>query len=102
MDGIPPGIRCAQEAFWRDLPQLLVEKRLRGQWVLYQGSQRLGVASSERALIQEALRRGLAEDEYYTDVIEPRTQAPWEVEEVAPLRWPMVENDPSSSSPPPP
>src|SRR5712691_10156619 len=30
--GIPPGIRRSQEAYWRDLPQLLAQKKMRGWW----------------------------------------------------------------------
>ncbi|HEV3261573.1 MAG TPA: hypothetical protein VG013_32280 [Gemmataceae bacterium] len=84
--GIPPGILRSQEAFWRDLPELLTTKRDHGKWVAYHGDERIGIARTQRALIRECLRRGLSDDAYYLDVIEPHPLAPWEVEDIAPLR----------------
>jgi hypothetical protein len=84
-DLIPPGILRSQQAFWRDLPQLLRNPRNHGQWVCYHGEERVGIARTQRELIAECVRRGLPDDQYHTDVIEPRELAPWEVEEVAPL-----------------
>jgi hypothetical protein len=82
---VPPGILRSQQAFWRDLPDLLKNKRNHGKWVCYQGDARIGIAGTQRELIQECLRRGLRDDEYDLDVIEPRGLPPWEPEEVEPI-----------------
>ena len=82
--GVPPGIRRAQEAFWSDLPQLLKQSHLRGQWVCYAGDERIGIARTQAALIQECLRRGLRDDEFDLDVIEPHARPPWESETIEP------------------
>ncbi len=76
------------------MPELLEQKHFQGQWVLYHGKERVGVAISERILIEEALHRGLRSDEYYTDRIVPRAQAPWEVEDITPGRWPAEQDNP--------
>jgi hypothetical protein len=81
---IPPGIRRSQEAFWRDLPQLLAQKKLRGRWILYHGDQRVGIARTAEELIQVCIRRDLGDDACYLAAIAPRAVAPWEVEEIAP------------------
>src|SRR5262245_29769783 len=39
--GIPPGIRRAQAAYWRDLPELLKLKSRRRRWVAYHGEERV-------------------------------------------------------------
>ena len=79
---IPPGIRRSQEAFWRDLPELLKTRKNRGKWVCYRGDERIGIASTQVELIRECLRRGLHDDEYDLDVIEPHAIPPWEPEEI--------------------
>src|SRR5258708_1327243 len=56
---VPPGILRSQQAFWRDLPALLKNKRNHGKWVCYQGDERIGIAGTGRELIQECQRRGL-------------------------------------------
>ena len=97
-DLIPPGILRSQQAFWRDLPDLLKARRTRGKWVCYHGDERVGVARTERELVRECVRRGLPDDEYHTDVIEPRSLAPWEVEEIEPGGR-GVDDDPPSGVP---
>jgi hypothetical protein len=62
---IPAGIRCSQEALRRDLPKLLTNRRLRGQWIAYHGDERIGIAPDARALLGECVRRGFRDDEYY-------------------------------------
>src|SRR5437762_2730912 len=47
---IPPGIFRAQQAFWRDLPQLLSQRKLRGRWVCYHGDQRIGIGAYEELI----------------------------------------------------
>jgi hypothetical protein len=79
----PPLFRRSQEAFWRELPMLLKGRRTRGRWVAYHGDERIGLAPDSQALLRECLRRGLRENDYYLDVIEPMNEPPWlRVEEV--------------------
>jgi hypothetical protein len=72
--GIPEGILRSQDAFFRDLPELLKDESLRGQWVIYHGDERVGVAPKKQPLIEECLRRGLKRDEYDVFVIEPQSR----------------------------
>ncbi len=66
---VPDGIRRAHSAFLRDLPELLKDETLRGQWVMYEGDERVGIAPSEELLIQESVRIGLTRDQYDTFLI---------------------------------
>ena len=50
---IPEEIGRSQEAFFRDLPGLLQDRRLRGQWVAYRGDERVKVGRSQRDVILE-------------------------------------------------
>jgi hypothetical protein len=61
---VPEGIRLSQEAFRRDLPQLLEQKRLVGQWVAYHRHERIGIARDAAALLRECCKRGLEDDCY--------------------------------------
>jgi len=81
--GITPGILRSQQAFWRDLPQLLTQKKLLGKWVCYHGDERIGIGRYED-LIRECNRRGLRDDAYDLGVIEPYARPPWEPEEIEP------------------
>lgn len=80
---IAPGILRSQQAFWRELPQLLTQKKLLRKWVCYHGDERIGIGRYED-LIRECNRRGLRDDEYDLDVIEPHAHPPWEPEEIEP------------------
>jgi hypothetical protein len=80
--GVPPGILQSQQAFWRDLPELLKHDQNRGKWVCYHGDERIGIADTKRELVRECLRRQLRDDEYDFDVIEPRKLPPWEPDDV--------------------
>jgi hypothetical protein len=79
---VPPGIRASQEAYWRDLPELLKLKFSERQWVAYHRQERIGFATTVAELYQECERRGIPRDEFYVDRVEPRALAPWEVEEI--------------------
>ncbi len=68
---IPSGIRRSQEAFRRDLPGLLQDRRLCGQWAAYHGEQRVGIAARMADLTRECLRRGLDENQFYIGLIDP-------------------------------
>jgi hypothetical protein len=69
--GVPPLVHQAQQAFARDLAQLLKERP--GQWVAYHGSQRIGFGCTQAELYGECLRRGINEDEFVVQCIEPET-----------------------------
>jgi hypothetical protein len=73
---VPKGIRTSQEAFVRDLPELLRDQNLRGKWVAYHGDERIGIDADDAPLIRECLRRGLTVDQYIVDVIEPKPPEP--------------------------
>ncbi len=89
--GIPPGILRSQQAFWRDLPELLRHRRNRGRWAAYHGDEQIGVAADRMKLVREIRRRGLSQDDYYFGRIEPHDQAPWEPIEVEPYHGPGLE-----------
>jgi hypothetical protein len=77
---VPDGIRKSQEAFFRDLPVLLKDPRLRGKYVAYHGNERIGIARDDETLIRECLNRGLTRDEYDILIIEPQLPEPEEVD----------------------
>jgi hypothetical protein len=68
---VPEGIRLSQEAMRRDLPELLQQKRLVGQWVAYHRSEQIGIARDKATLIRACLKRGLDDDEFYVGWIDP-------------------------------
>jgi hypothetical protein len=71
---VPEGIRRSEEAFLRDLPELLARKRLRGRWVLYHGDEQLGIWRSPQRMDRAIVKCGLRNDEYYTGVICPHEE----------------------------
>ncbi|MFI5456783.1 MAG: hypothetical protein ACHRXM_15155 [Isosphaerales bacterium] len=77
---VPEGIRKSQEAFFRDLPELLKDRRLRGKYVAYHGDERVKIGRSEIDVIRECLRRGLQPDRYDVFVIRPQSPEPEEVD----------------------
>ena len=84
-DGIPEGIKRSQDAFFRELPELLKDESVRDRWVCYCGDERIGIADGAKPLIRECLRRGLKEDQYDLFVIRPQSR---ETEEVTfPSSW---------------
>ena len=73
---IPPGMRRSMDAFSRDLARAaLFREATRQMGLLPHGRGRRDRCERGR-LIRECLRRGLHNDEYYTDVIEPRHAGP--------------------------
>jgi hypothetical protein len=87
---VPEGIRRSQQAMRRDLPGLLEHRHLRGQWVAYHGSTRIGIARDPTRLRSECIRRGLADDQYYIGWIDPSELIE---EEELELPRPEVEED---------
>ncbi len=79
---IPPGIRRSQEAYWRDLPQLLPLRSRKRAWVAYHLDERVGFGPHKAELCQECHRRGFADDEVYVGRVEPHAEPPWAVIEV--------------------
>jgi hypothetical protein len=77
---VPEGIRKSQEAFFRDLPELLKEPRLRGKYVAYHRDERIGIAADDEPLIRECLRRGLKREDYDILIIEPQSPEPEEID----------------------
>jgi hypothetical protein len=73
---VPEGVLRSQEAFFRELPELMNHRNLRGKFVAYQGDERVIIARSEVEVIRECLRRGLQSDEYDIFVIRPQSQEP--------------------------
>ncbi len=76
---IPPLVLRSQQAFWRDLPELLKDKRNRGKWVAYHGEERVAIRRSDVDAYQECFRRGLKHEEFYVGRIEadPDGIPPW-------------------------
>jgi hypothetical protein len=91
---IPAGILQSQKAFWRDLPHLLSQPKLRGRWVCYKGDERIGIGIYEE-LIRQCLGRGIPDDAYYLGRIRPQELPPWEPEDVEPLGPHHREDDPT-------
>jgi hypothetical protein len=77
---IPEGILQAQDAFFRDLPRLLEDRKLAGKWVAYTGTGRVKVGRTQREVIEECLRRGLPSDQYDVFIIRPQSREPEEVD----------------------
>lgn len=77
---IPEGIRKSQEAFFRDLPDLLQNRKFRGNYVVYHRDERIGIADDDEPLIRECLRRGIKPDEYDIFVIEPQSPEPEDID----------------------
>jgi hypothetical protein len=77
---VPEGIRRSQEAFFRDLPVMLKNRRLLGRYVAYRGNEREKIGRSEVEVIRECLRRGLTDDEYDVFVVEPQNSEPEEIQ----------------------
>ena len=68
-DPVAPMINRSQEAFRRDLPELL--KNRYGQWVAYHAEERIGFGGTQTELYEECFRRGLERDEFVVRNIQP-------------------------------
>ncbi len=79
---VHPMMLQSQKAFWRDLPELLKQRRLRGKWVCYHGDERIGIAKTGTELVQTCRERGVSDDEFHLDRIEDHPLPPWEAEEI--------------------
>jgi hypothetical protein len=76
---IAPLVLCSMQAFWRDLPELLLKRRNRGKWAAYHGEERVAISRSEVDAYQECFRRGLKHEEFYVGKLEPDPEGipPW-------------------------
>jgi hypothetical protein len=76
---IPPMILHSQQAFWRDLPGLLMDRRNHRKWAAYHGEDRVAIARSEVDAYQECFRRGLNRGEFYVGKLDahPDGIPPW-------------------------
>jgi hypothetical protein len=77
---VQEGVGKSQEAFTRDLPEVLKVRRLRGKYVAYHGSERIGIAGDDAPLIRECMRRGLKRDEYDILIIKPQSPEPEKID----------------------
>jgi hypothetical protein len=77
--GIPPLVLRSQQAFWRDLPGLLMDRRNHRKWAAYHGEDRVAIARSEVDAYQECFRRGLNRGEFYVGKLDahPDGVPPW-------------------------
>jgi hypothetical protein len=66
---VSPHYTAAWEAFQRDLPQMLRERR--GQYVVYRGEKRLAFAKNDMDLYHQCRRDGIPEDEFLVLCVEP-------------------------------
>jgi hypothetical protein len=82
---IPPGILRSMQAFWRELPELLKNKRNHGKWVAHHGDERIGIERDKVTLMREIVRRNIPSDAYYITTIHPSELPPWEPEEIEPI-----------------
>jgi hypothetical protein len=76
---IPPMILRSQQAFWRDLPELLLDRRNRRRWAAYHGDERVAIARTKVDAYQECFRLGLERGEFYVGKLEASSDGipPW-------------------------
>jgi hypothetical protein len=76
---IRPLMLRSQQAFWKDLPELLKTKRNRGKWVAYHGEERGALGRTDVDVYQECFRRGLERGEFYVGQVkaDPEGIPPW-------------------------
>jgi hypothetical protein len=76
---IDPRTFRSMQAFWRDLPGLLGDKRHQGRWVTYRGDEQIAFGRTQAATYQECFRRGLLRGEFYAGkiVTAPDGIPPW-------------------------
>ena len=65
---VPEMVRIAQDAFLRDLPELIAEHRR--SWVAYHGDERVAIGSSKRQLFKECAARKLPRGEFVVRLVD--------------------------------
>ncbi len=76
---IRPMVLRSMQAFWRDLPGLLMNRRNHRKWAAYHGDERVAITRSDVNAYQECFRRGLEHEEFYVGILEPAPDGipPW-------------------------
>ncbi len=76
---IAPMMLRSQQAFWRDLPSLLLTRRNHGKWAAYHGDECVAMMPSNIDAYQECFRRWLKRGEFYVGKIEASLDGipPW-------------------------
>jgi hypothetical protein len=77
---VSPGIMRARNAFLRDLPELLKNPKYDRWCVAYHQEQRIALSSARKDVIQEILKRGLKDDEYFIGAVVPYDDEEWEID----------------------
>jgi hypothetical protein len=95
---VSPAMLRAQRAFWRDLPELLKNRRNHLKWVAYHGDERVGLGKTRTELYNHCLGRGLRPGEFYIGRVRERPTPPWEPTE---LEESLYEFTDDPSFPPP-
>lgn len=77
--GPSPMMLLSQQAFWRELPDLLKDQSNHGKWAAYHGEERVALSRSDVEAYQACLRRGLKRGEFYVGRLEadPDDIPPW-------------------------
>jgi hypothetical protein len=77
--GIEPMMLRSMQAYWRQLPRLLMDRRNHRKWAAYHGDERVVIARSEVDAYQDCFRRGLNRGEFYVGKLEPAPDGipPW-------------------------
>src|SRR5436309_2208227 len=79
--GVAPGIMRARTAFMRDLPELLKNPKYDRWCVAYYQDERIALSPARKDVIQEILRRGLKDDEYFIGAVVPYDDEEWEIDQ---------------------
>ncbi|HKI33147.1 MAG TPA: hypothetical protein VKA46_14950 [Gemmataceae bacterium] len=76
---IDPQLLRSMQAFWRDLPELLKNKRNKGKWAAYRGDEQVVITADDVEAYQECFRRGILREEFYVGRIKPSPDGipPW-------------------------
>jgi hypothetical protein len=76
---ISPMVLRSMQAFWRDLPTLLMKRRNHKKWAAYHGDERVAITRSDVDAYQECFRRGLKHEEIYVGWLRPDPDGipPW-------------------------
>ena len=95
---IQPAMLRAQRAFWRELPELLKNRRNHGQWVACHCDERVGLGKTRTELYQRCFQQGLQQGTFYIGKIEEADTPPWVP---TPLEESLYEFTDDPSFPPP-
>jgi hypothetical protein len=76
---IKPMVLRSMQAFWRDLPRLLMHRRNHRKWAAYHGDERVAITRDDVDAYQACFRRGLHRGEFYVGKLEPAPDGipPW-------------------------